>query len=96
MPDRLLIQFVPDPQNYYGTDNGCTDVTEPAGLPRDTEQAQQPVADDTTYESEEQVNPAAFSFAAGKFSGDKASQDSSDNCFNHNYFYLKTIFYQLL
>lgn len=96
MSGRLFIQFVPDPQNYYGTDNGCTDVTEPAGLPRDTEQAQQPVADDTTYESEEQINPAAFSFAAGKFSGNKACQDSSDNCFNHNYFNFKTIFYQLL
>ena len=82
MPDRLLIQFVPDPQNYYGTDNGCTDVTEPAGLPRDTEQPQQPVADDTTDESEEQINPAAFTFAACDLAGDKTSKDSYYDCNN--------------
>ena len=90
----LLIQLVPDPQNDYSTDNGCTDVAEPAGFPVDAEQTQQPVSYDTADESEKKVYPAAFSLTAGKFSGDKACQNTCDNCFNHNFYYLiKNSFY---
>jgi hypothetical protein len=56
----FLRQLRPDPEHDDGTDGGRSDAAEPSWLPMDAEEVEQPLADDTADESEEEVDPAAL------------------------------------
>ena len=88
----FLRQLRPDPEHDDGTDGGRSDAAEPSWLPMDAEEVEQPLADDTADESEEEVDPAAFTFAAGDLAGNEPSKDSHYDCNNkisHNASILK-------
>ena len=88
----FLRDLRPDPEHDDGADGGCANAAEPSWLPMDAEEVEQPLTDDTADESKEQIDPAAFTFAAGDLAGYETSKDSHYDCNNkisHNVSILK-------
>lgn len=73
------------PQKDNGTDNRCDQTTEPAAGSGNSEQAENPTAEDTSDDSDYQIDQKAEPTSAHDFTGNKSGDDTYDNVPNEKH-----------
>lgn len=79
----LFPDFIADPEQEDCTHNGSSDFTNPSGFPLDANEIEEPAANETAKETEEEIPDAAVVLAAHELASKQSGKDTNDKSVNH-------------